>query len=346
MSAPSQSKVSRPVPADVPGDAYDDIRRAIRRRYGEHARIDEIVAPTLGGSNRTVIFNLLEGCASRRLVSRQETYSGEESPFLSPSDQFQVMRAAYRQGLPVPEPVFEYDEADGMGAGFVTAFVAGETMPKRILSDPAFAAARARLAGQLGAFLAGLNRVPLGEVAFLERISDSADPVTAQLRRYEAYAEAHPAIELGFRWLERRRPPPAPGVLVHGDFRNGNFMVGPDGLVAVLDWECSHIGGVAEDLGWLGTRSWRFGQNDLPVGGFSAYEPLLAGYVAAGGEAVDLDAVRYWQVFGLLRWAIINMMQAYGHVYGGRRSPVFAACGRNASLIEYDLLMTIAGHYR
>jgi aminoglycoside phosphotransferase (APT) family kinase protein len=325
---------------------YDDIRRAVRRRFGLRASVENIVAPTLGGSNRTVIFDLVDGIARRRLVSRQETYSGEETPFLSPSDQFKVMRAAHGQGLPVPEPVFEYDAADQMGAGFVTAFVAGETMPKRILSDPAFASARAQLAAQLGAFLAGLARVPLLDVAFLEHIADSADPVAAQRHRYEAYGEYHPALELGFRWLERHRPPPAPRVLVHGDFRNGNFMVGPDGLVAVLDWECSHIGGVAEDFGWVGTRSWRFGQNDQPVGGFSQYEPMLAGYLAAGGEPVDLEAVRYWQVFGLLRWAVINMMQAHGHVYGGRRSPVFAACGRNASLIEYDLLMTIAGHYR
>jgi hypothetical protein len=55
--------------------------------------------------------------------------------------------------------------------------------------------------------------------------------------------------------------------------------------------------------------------------------------------------VRYWEVFGLMRWAIINIMQAHGHVFGGRRSVVFAACGRNTSQIEYDLLMTIAGKY-
>jgi hypothetical protein len=73
---------------------------------------------------------------------------------------------------------------------------------------------------------------------------------------------------------------------------------------------------------------------------------LHVGYEAAGGNAIDAETVRYWEVFGLLRWAIINMMQAHGHVFGGRRSVVFAACGRNASLIEYDLLMSIAGHYR
>ncbi len=327
-------------------DAFDDIRRAIRRRFGGNARIDNIVSPTLGGSNRTVVFDLVENNASRRLVSRQETYSAEDSPFLSPSDQFQVMAAAYRHGLPVPEPVFEYDGADAMGHGFVTAFVTGETMPQKIIRDPAFAEARTRLAGELGEFAARLNAIPLEEVAFLERIADSVDPIQAQRARYDFYNEPHPGIELGLRWLETHRPTPGKRVLIHGDFRNGNFMVTPTGLSAVLDWECSHIGSGIEDFGWISTRSWRFGSNDLPVGGFSAREPLYAGYRAAGGEPVDPEAVHYWEVFGLVRWAIINMMQAHGHVFGSRRSVVFAACGRNTSQIEYDLLMTIAGHYK
>jgi aminoglycoside phosphotransferase (APT) family kinase protein len=72
-------------------------------------------------------------------------------------------------------------------------------------------------------------------------------------------------------------------VLIHGDFRNGNFMVTEKGLVAVLDWECSHIGSGIEDFGWISTRSWRFG-SELPVGGFSERAPLYAAYTAAGGR--------------------------------------------------------------
>jgi aminoglycoside phosphotransferase (APT) family kinase protein len=326
-------------------EAFEDLRRAVRRRFGAAADIENISVPTLGGSNRTVIFDLIDGSSRRRLASRQETYTAEDTPFRSTSEQFRVMKIVRAHGFPAPEPIFEYDEEDAMGRGFVTAFVAGETMPKRIIGDPALVGIRTRLAARLGQLLALLHAIDPAEAGFLETCADSLDPVAAQRDRLDVYGEAHPAIELGLRWLERNRPPPTKRVLVHGDFRNGNFLVGPDGVNALLDWECCHISSGMEDLGWLCTRSWRFGSVDLPVGGFSARAPLYEAYEAAGGGRVDPDIVRYWEVFGLVRWSVLNVMQAYGHVRGGRRSVAFAACGRNTSLIEYDLLMTLAGRY-
>ena len=55
---------------------------------------------------------------------------------------------------------------------------------------------------------------------------------------------------------------------MHGDFRHGNLIIGPDGVRAVLDWELAHIGDPMEDLGWICVNSWRFGEIDKPVGGF------------------------------------------------------------------------------
>ncbi len=326
-------------------DAYDDVRRAVRRRFGEKAEIANIVVPTLGGVNRTVLFDLVEGDTTRRLVSRQETYQPEDSPFLPATLQFQVMKVAFDEGVPVPEPIFEYDAADEMGNGFVTAFVAGETMPQRIFRTVE-ADQRFKIATDLARLLAKLHAIDVAKVRFLQGIPDSIDVIGNYLRLYDSYAEAHPAIELGFRWLERHRPPAGRRCLVHGDFRTGNFMIGPDGVRAALDWECAHIGQGVEDFGWLCVRSWRFGQIDFPVGGFALRAPVFAAYEEAGGDRIDPDAVRFWEIFGLVRWAIYNVMQAYAHVARGRRGLAFAAMGRNTSLVEYELLMTLAGQYQ
>ena len=327
-------------------DEYDDIRRAVRRRFGDKAEIDNIVVPTLGGVNRTVLFDLVDGATRRRLVSRQETYAADDSPFIPATLQFRVMKVAHANGVPVPEPVFEYDEADKMGHGFITVFVGGETMPQRIFRRADIATMRPKLAEQLAGVLAKLHAIDIGEAAFLESHPDSTDPVAHYLARYDSYAEAHPAIELGFRWLERHRPAKARRALVHGDFRTGNFMVGPDGVSAVLDWECAHIGSGIEDIGWLCTRSWRFGQIDFPAGGLGLREPFYAAYERTGGTRIDPDDVRFWEIFGLVRWAIYNVMQAHGHVFRGRRGVAFAAMGRNTCLVEYELLMTLVGRYQ
>jgi aminoglycoside phosphotransferase (APT) family kinase protein len=301
--------------------------------------------PTLGGSNRTIVFDLIHGTARRRLVSREETYQGPNSPFLPPSNQYRLTAFLFERGFPVPEPIFEFDSADGMAPGYVCAFVDGETMPKAVLHSPALAGVRPLLAGQCGTLLARLHGMPFGQLSFLARTPDSRDPIAAQRDRFDSYGRGRPAIELGLRWLERHRLPSTETMLLHGDFRVGNLMVGSSGIAAVLDWECSHIGSPFEDMGWLCTRAWRFDRPDLAVGGLDSTAPLFEAYQRESGNRVDADAVHYWTVFGLVRWAILNLMQAAGHIDGSRRGLVFAACGRNVSLIEYDLLMTLSGRY-
>ncbi len=91
---------------------------------------------------------------------------------------------------------------------------------------------------------------------------------------------------------------------VHGDFRLGNLLVGPEGLRGVLDWELAHAGDPAEDIGWLCAPAWRFGGAG-EVGGFGSLGDLLGAYEAAGGETIDLDRVQWWQVYATVKWATI-----------------------------------------
>ena len=301
-------------------DPFGALAGAARRRFGAAARIENIQVPTLGGSNRTIIFDLVQGANRRRLVSRQATYAAENSPFISTAHQFRAMQIAWRHGIPVAEPIFEYEPADGMGSGFVSAFVAGETTPKGVQALLGAPEAGRRLATQLGSMMGQLHAMPVEEFGFL---ADTAD-----------------------RWLELNAPPPRRRCFVHGDLRLGNFLVADLSIVALLDWECAHLGSAVEEVGWLCTRSWRFGRPDLPVGGISHFEPFLSAYKEATEVEPEPDEVRYWEIFGLVRWAILNIMQAEAHVRGERTSVVFAACGRNVALVEYDLMMTLAGRYQ
>ena len=313
----------------------------MRRRFGEATSVENIEQATLGGSNRTLLFDVTRGGRRERLVSREETFGGADKPFLPPALQFRAMALAHGAGLCVPEPVFAYDAQDQLGPGFVTRFAPGSALPRRLLANEADHPA---LLAQLATQLAGLHRLDPRPFAFLQDVPESGEPIATMRMRIDAMSEPHPALELGLRWLERNPAPQRPRVVVHGDFRTGNFLAEGGKLTALLDWECCHLASPAEDLGWFCTRSWRFGRTAQHAGGLATREALLAAYRDAGGVDIAAAEVKWWEVFGLIRWAMFNMLQAYQHEQG-RRAPSYAACGRNVALMEYDLLMTLAGNY-
>jgi aminoglycoside phosphotransferase (APT) family kinase protein len=266
-----------------------------------------------------------------------------------------LLRAAREQGVPVPAVVATDADGDApesagdddvLGpAWMVVDRVDGETIPRKILRDDRFAVARSGLAAQCGDALARIHRIPADAVPVL-RGGDQLAELRATL---DATGAPHPAFELAFRWLERNRPVPvstpsgvAPAAVVHGDFRNGNLVVGPDGLRAVLDWELAHRGDPLEDLGWLCVRAWRFGAAPR-VGGFGTVDDLVGAYEATAGSAVDRAALRWWEVFGTLRWGVICVMQAATHLGGVVRSVELAAIGRRVCEVEHDVLLLVSG---
>ena len=216
----------------------------------------------------------------------------------------------------------------------IVEFVDGETIPRRILRDANFAVARSRLASQAGEALARIHRLP---VDALESRVPVADEVAQYLSTLHALAEPYPLLELAFRRLGATRPLGGDRVIVHGDFRIGNLMVGDDGLRAVLDWELAHVGDPLEDLGWFCVRAWRFG-SPLPAGGVGSYDDFVGAYEEASGRVVDRDALAWWEAFGTLRWGVICAVQASLHLGGAVRSVELAAIGRRVCEVEHDLL--------
>jgi len=322
-------------------DPTDALRAAVRRRWGDTANVENVEQATLGGSNRTILFDLVQATEHTRMVSREETFGGAEKPFLPPGAQFQAMFLAHENGLAVPRPLFAYDSNDALGPGFVTTFAPGTALPRRVLAETA---RHETILHQPAETLAKLHAIDPTKFAFLAELPESGDPIATMRTRIDSLGEPHPALEFGLRWLELHPPPPRPRTVVHGDFRTGNFLIDNGKLTALLDWECCHLASPAEDLGWFCTRSWRFGRTAHHAGGIATRAQWLAAYRRAGGGAITETEIRWWEIFGLIRWAMFNILQGHGHVQG-RRSPAYAACGRNVALMEYDLLMTLAGDY-
>lgn len=267
------------------------------------------------------------------------------------------MRAAFDEGVPAPEPMWIGDASIGDGESFFVRRIDGETLPRRLLREDVYAQARELMPAQLGRALAQIHRIDPAKhgLAPLPSPPDGIAPAAYEVRRYEQIfrtiaLEPHPVFELAFRWLAQRAGSKEHGAdvagarrtLVHGDFRIGNMLFGADGLRLVLDWELAHMGDPMEDMGFICVRSWRFG-GAKPVGGIGEREPFFAAYEAAGGAKVDPERVRFWEVFGNLRWGIICLSQARTYLDGASNSVELASIGRRTAETEWELLELVDG---
>ncbi|MGB3044726.1 MAG: phosphotransferase family protein [Xanthobacteraceae bacterium] len=252
-----------------------------------------------------------------------------------------LMQRAYAAGIPSPPVMHVLEATDGLGTGFIMGRIAGETIARKILRDDAFATVRPKLARQAGGVLRGIHGLDRATLPQLRRMNPAME-IAELTRDYHGFDWPRPVFDLALRWLADNDPGPVQQeTLVHGDFRNGNLIIGEDGIRAVLDWELAHFGDPMEDLGWICVNSWRFGAIDKPVGGFGSREEMFAGYEAAGGR-VDAARVKYWEVMGTLRWGVMccGMMQRFRT--GPDHSMERAMIGRRASETEIDLLRLLA----
>ncbi len=298
----------------------------------------------LGGAEITDLARL-SGGASRetwrfradgidRIVQRQR--AGDERDMMIEAA---VISAAADADVQVPALLRADPGTDGTASMIVEA-IEGETIARKILRDEEFAAVRPRLAGQFGTALAAVHRIDVDAVVGLER----SDQVARYTEAMDELGKPYPMLELVRRWLIDHQPAAGDPCVVHGDFRLGNMIVGPDGLRSVIDWELAHIGDPMEDLGWLCVKAWRFGQAP-PVAGLGDYDELFTAYEAAGGRTVDPDAVRWWEVLGTWKWAIMCILQAEVHLSGSARSHELAAIGRRVCENEHDLFLALEGRW-
>jgi aminoglycoside phosphotransferase (APT) family kinase protein len=321
----------------VPRRTPDDLAAALGRRLG--GTVQDLRRLSGGASRLTSSFDLRAdgggagGGGVQRLILQLDRGDGLAQGGRADAEAA-LLRAAHDAGVPVPSVVAVGDGVDdGLGAGWlVVERLEGETIPRKILRDPEWSEARQALTQQCARALAAIHTI---DPAMIEGLP-ARDPFRDPLPFLDALGEARPALELGVRWLEANRVPAGRPVTVHGDFRTGNLLVGPDGLRAVLDWELAHAGDAAEDIGWLCAPAWRFG-GPGPVGGFGALDDFLESYAAAGGAVIDPVRVRWWQVYATVKWAVICALQASAHLSGVTRSVELATIGRRVCESEWDL---------
>ena len=249
-----------------------------------------------------------------------------------------LMQLAREAGVPEPDVKYVLEEGDGLGEGFIMEWLDGEALGARIVRAPELDGIRPELSRLCGEALARIHAIDV-KATGLDKVLHEVTPelyVEQTWERYKAFETSQPMIDYAGRWLLDNLPEGFDYTLVHNDFRNGNIMFSPEGIVAVLDWELAHIGDPMRDLGWICTNSWRFGRTDLPVGGFGSYEDLFEGYERVSGTPVDRDRVKFWEVFGSFWWAVGCLGMAEHYRNGPDKTVERPAIGRRSSECQVD----------
>jgi aminoglycoside phosphotransferase (APT) family kinase protein len=320
-----------------------ELQRSVASWYPGATGIAGAARLSGGASQETWSFDILHPAGAVGAILRRSPkgYGAAPSRAAGLEAEASLIQLAHETGLPSPGVLHVLTPEDGLGTGFIMQRIEGETIARKILRDQQFAEARPRLARQLGRIAAGIHGLSRDRLPKLREMT-AAREIAELGREYRSFNWPRPVFQLALRWLSEHDPgPPHETTLVHGDFRHGNLIIGPDGVRAVLDWELAHLGDPMEDLGWICVNSWRFGQIDKPAGGFGSRQELFAGYEEAG-RTVDPARVTFWEVMGTLRWGMMccGMMQRF------RTSPENsmerAMIGRRASETEIDLLRLLA----
>ncbi len=322
-----------------------NLDRALARHLGADGEVRNLVRVTGGATKGTWIFEVEVRGAVQKLVMQLTNAAEEDDPFMSTKltagNDAKLLRAARRQGVAAPEVLAVFDEADDLGTGHLTRWVAGETLAPKILREEKYASARAQVPLQCARALATIHAIPLDSAAYLKTMDASA-----QWQRYRNIVDLHevrmPALEWGLRWVQEHLPEPVPLAVVHGDFRLGNLIVDEHGLACVIDWELAVLGDPMQDLAWLCLKTWRFG-GAYPVAGMGEREPFYRAYQAASGKRVDPERVRFWEAFGQVKWAIMCLSMGLGKPKGppGSVSLEHSVIGRRVEEPLWDLMQLL-----
>ena len=275
--------------------------------------------------------------------------------------EFRVQQALAGPFGLVPEMVAFCDDESVIGSEFyvmrrLEGVIVGRDLPEGMTLDEETARALCR---SFVDTLVALHRVDTGtpDLAALGKGEGYVErQITGWSTRYRnAITDDAPGFERVMTWLAERMPADVANCVIHNDYRLDNVVLDgdePTRITGVLDWEMATLGDPLMDLG--GTLSYWVQADDdetfqmvrrqpshLP--GMFTRREFVDYYCSQMGFTVTPEQWRFYEVYGLFRFAVIAQQIYYRWFHGQTTNPVYEAFGQAVHYYESRCLRVIDG---
>jgi len=264
-------------------------------------------------------FERVFGGASRetfRILVKDETGSEEklilrrtqESSLIETSQSTEYLAYSAYQGtsVPVPAMIDINEDEETLGAPFMLMQQLDGVAASPFTPD-AYSPHEEELGKQFWSILGEIAKKDIKDDFINQFDNATEDPCwKKELDKWvtvikEDSISIEPILEAGIRKLYKKPPKePSKKSLVHGDYRNGNFLFNENKITGILDWEMAHIGDPLEDLGWALSPIWSWQDPSKP-----AYlidrQASLSVWESSSGLAIDKNDLKWWELFACVK---------------------------------------------
>ena len=276
--------------------------------------IEEFTRSTGGLSWENFRTQVREPGGSRRqlLAVKRAPTRGSLEPY-DITKEASILEALGSTDVPTPELLAYTTDRSIFERPFsVMEFLEGEAPDLRKIDEwPRWRdeAARSRIADDVVTALAAMHRFDwqAADLACLPAAGDGAEgQITRSVDHYFGNVERYvlpdwprqAMVRHVALWLKENVPPCSEGdlVIIHGDFRFGNWMFRDGRLVGVLDWERAMLGDPMQDLGFLCMPLARRRHPHL-MGLLLPLDDLARRFEKATGVAVSRKHLHYYVIY-------------------------------------------------
>ena len=318
---------------------------------------DDVEVQQFGGGASNLTYSLRDG--SHDLILRRPPGGQKAKGAHDMGREYRIQDGLADVFPLVPEMVALCQDESVIGADFYVMQRVDGIIPRRDFPDGVSLSeeeARALCTNALDVLIdlhqIDVDKTPLAEMnkgtGYVER------QISGWSRRFrDAHTEDIGDYETVMSWLAEHQPDDVASCLIHNDFRFDNLVLDredPTRPVGVLDWEMATVGDPLMDLGgtmayWVQDdddeffRMFRRQPSNLP--GMLSRSEVVEYYCGRTGWSLTPEQWRFYEVYGLFRFAVIAQQIYYRFFHGQTTNELFEFFGPAVHYYEQRCLEVI-----